>query len=95
MKRWIQARRTFGSVARLPCGAATPGRYLPVSTPWAMRRPHDLPHPQLLTGGNDLASITRHSIEYCGWLDTSWKPSSLASVTPARSCSAVHSETPM
>ena len=26
--------------------------------------------------------MTRHSMEYCGWLEISWKPSSLASAWP-------------
>ncbi len=45
--------------------------------------------------GTTRSSMTRHSIEYWGWLEISWMPSSRASWWPARSWSAFHSETPM
>ena len=41
------------------------------------------------------SSITRHSIEYCGWFEIREMPSSRASWWPARIWSAFHSETPM
>ena len=40
--------------------------------------------------------MTRHSIEYCGWLEIEPEsPSSCGARAPARIWSAVHSETPM
>ena len=85
----------FSSVAREPSGTGWPGRYLPVSTPCAIgdQTICDMPSSSLV--GITFSSITRHSAEYCGWFETSWKPSWVASACPSRSCSAVHSETPM
>ena len=85
----------FSSVARDPAGGGWPGRYLPVSTPCAIGDQTICDMPSSRHAGTTSASITRHSIEYCGWLDTRWMPSSRARPAPARICSAVHSDTPM
>jgi hypothetical protein len=69
-------RRPWSSVAREPSGGCWPGRYLPVSTPWAIGDQTIWPMPSSLAGGTTSASMTRHSIEYCGWLETSGMPSS-------------------
>ncbi len=45
--------------------------------------------------GTTSSSMTRQSMEYCGWEEMSWNPRSCASAWPARIWSAVHSETPM
>ena len=84
----------FRSVARDPSGGAWPGRYLPDSTPWAIGDHTICAEPLLRQAGTTSASMTRHSIEYCGWLDTNGIRSSRASAAPARISSAVHSETP-
>ena len=81
--------------AREPAGGCLPGSYLPVSTPCAIGEKTTWPKPSSIEVGTTSASMTRHSIEYCGWFDTSWKPSCDASSCPARICSAVHSLTPM
>ncbi len=45
--------------------------------------------------GMTSASIFRHSIEYCGWLEMIWsKPVAAAISTAAAICVASHSETP-
>ncbi len=83
------------SVARVPSGGAWPGWYLPVSTPCAIGDQTIWETPSSSLTGTTSDSMTRHSIEYCGWLEISWKPRSSARAWPARSCSAVHSLTPM
>ena len=45
--------------------------------------------------GTTSSSMTRHSIEYWGWLETKGIFSSFASSAPWRIWSAVHSLTPM
>ncbi len=66
--------------ARPPSGAGAPGLYLPVRMPWATgdQTTWETP-PSSREVGTTRSSITRHSIEYCGWFDTSWMPSSRAS----------------
>ena len=44
--------------------------------------------------GTTSPSMTRHTIEYCGWFETNGTRSSTASAWPARIWSAVHSDTP-
>lgn len=83
-----------GSVARLPLGGGWPGRYFPVSTPCAMGDQTICPRPALSLAGITSVSMTRHSIEYCGWLLTNGILSSRASAAPRVISSAVHSETP-
>ena len=78
-----------------PPAAAGPGRYLPVSTPCAIGVHTIWQSPSSSQVGTTSASMTRQSIEYCGWLDTSGIRSSLASAAAARISSARHSETPM
>ncbi len=85
----------FSSVAREPSGGCWPGRYLPLSTPWAIGDQTIWETPSSRLVGTTSSSMTRQSIEYCGWLEMSWKPISRLSCTPARICSAVHSLTPM
>ena len=66
-----------------------------MSTPCAIGDQTICERPSSRDVGTTSSSITRQSIEYCGWLEMSWKPSSLLSVTPSRIWSAVHSLTPM
>ena len=94
MNRLIMSAPPFSSVAREPAGGCWPGWYLPVSTPWAIGRPDDLATAELREVGTTSSSMTRQSMEYCGWLEISWKPSSLPA-WPSRIWSAVHSLTPM
>ncbi len=82
------------SVARLPSGGASPGRYFPVSTPWASGDQTIWLMPSSSHVGTTSASMTRHNSEYCGWLDTSGTLSSSASAAAERIWSAVHSDTP-
>ncbi len=46
-------------------------------------------YPSSADVGTTHSSITRHSIEYCGWFDTSWKPSSITSSAISNSSSGV------
>ena len=85
----------LSSVAREPSGGGSPGRYLPVRMPCATGDQTTCEMPSSCDAGTTSGSITRHSIEYCGWLEISWTPRSAASAWPCRSCSAVHSLTPM
>ena len=83
-------------MAREPAGGGWPGRYLPVSTPCAIGDQTIWPMPSSSQVGTTSASMTRHSIEYCGWLETSWIFSSRASsCAGADLVGAVHSDTPM
>ncbi len=95
MKRLIVCAPPFSSVAREPAGAGCPGRYLPESTPCAMGDHTIWETPASFEAGTTSSSMTRHSIEYWGCEEISWKPSCLASAAPSRIWSAVHSETPM
>jgi hypothetical protein len=85
----------FSSVARESFGGGSPGRYLPVSTPWATGDQQIWDTPSSVDVGTTHSSMTRYSIEYCGWFETSWKPRSFARAWPARICAASHSLTPM
>ena len=85
----------FSSVAREPSGGGWPGWYLPVSTPCAIGDHTIWPMPSSSQVGMTSASMTRHSIEYCGWFDTRWIFSSRASACAARISAARHSDTPM
>ena len=58
------------SVARDPAGGAAPGRYLPVSTPWAIGDQTIWPMPSCWLSGMTSDSITRQIMLYCGWLET-------------------------
>jgi len=84
----------FSSVARDPAGGGCPGRYLPVSTPCAIGDHTIWLIPSSSQVGTTSASMTRHNMEYCGWLETNGIFSSWASACAARICSARHSETP-
>ncbi len=95
MKRLIMSAPPFSSAAREPSGGCWPGWYLPVSTPCAMGLHTIWLTPSSSHVGTTSSSMTRHSMEYCGWLEMSWKPSCFARVTPSRIWSAVHSLTPM
>jgi hypothetical protein len=95
MNRAIMSAPPFSSVAREPAGGASPGRYLPVRTPCAIGDQTICPIPSSRQVGTTSASMTRHSMEYCGCDDTRCTPSSSASAWPARICAAVHSLTPM
>ena len=50
--------------------------------------------PSCSQAGTTSASMTRQSIEYCGWLEISGTRSSRASAAASVICRAVHSETP-
>ena len=94
-QRLMKLAPPFSSVARLPAGSSPPGRYLPVSTPCAIGDQTTCEMPSSSDVGTTSPSITRQSAEYSGWFEISCTPSSFASAAPARSWSAVHSETPM
>ena len=79
MKRLMKSAPLFSSVAREPAGSGWPGRYLPLSTPCAIGDQTICEMPSSSDAGTTLPSMTRHSIEYCGWFEMSWKPSSFAS----------------
>jgi hypothetical protein len=84
-----------GSVAREPGGGALPGRYLPVSTPWAIGENTICPMPSFSHSGITSDSMTRQIMLYCGWLDTMRsKPISSAIRSAAAISSARHSDTP-
>ena len=84
------------SVARDPAGTPWPGRYLPVSAPWAMGDQTIWPMPSLMHSGSTSDSITRHSMLYCGWLETMRsRPIWSAMASAAEISSARHSDTPM
>src|SRR5512133_2155613 len=53
----------FSSVARDPAGGSSPGRYFPVSRPWAMGEKTIWDMPSETHTGITSPSITRHSIE--------------------------------
>ena len=57
------------SVAREPVGGAAPGRYLPVSTPWAIGDQTIWPMPSRSHSGMTSDSMTRQIMLYCGWLE--------------------------
>jgi len=69
--RWIIRAPPLVSVARDPLGRSPPGRYLPVSTPCATGDQTIWETPSSRLAGITSASMTRHSIEYCGWLEIS------------------------
>ena len=95
MKRLIMSAPPFSSVAREPSGGVCPGTYLPVSTPCAIGLQTIWLMPSSSQVGTTSSSMTRQSIEYCGWLEISCTPRSFARAWPSRICSAVHSLTPM
>ena len=95
MNREMKPSPDFSSVAREPAGGGWPGRYLPESTPCAIGDQTICPMPSSSLAGTTSVSMTRQSIEYCGWLEISGMCSSRASGWAARSCGGVHSETPM
>ena len=82
MKRLIMSAPPFSSVAREPSGGGWPGLYLPLSTPCAIGDHTIWETPSSSEVGTTSSSMTRQSMEYCGWLEISWKPSSLASSRP-------------
>ena len=69
--------------------------YFPVSAPWPIGDHTICPMPSSSQAGTTSASMTRHSMLYCGWFETSGTCSSRASACAARISSARHSETPM
>ena len=66
-----------------------------MSTPWASGDQTIWERPSFSEVGTTSSSMTRQSIEYCGWLLISWTPRSRASAAPAAISSARHSLTPM
>ena len=96
MKPLIMFAPPFSSVAREPAGGGWPGRYLPVSTPCAIGDQTICEMPSSSQVGTTSASMTRHSIEYCGWLEISWMPQLPGQRVRRRgSARRVHSLTPM
>ena len=59
-------------VIRLPSGGGCPGRYFPVSAPCASGDHTICEIPFAAQSGITSRSGPRHSIEYCGWLDTNF-----------------------
>ena len=57
---------------RLPAGGGSPGLYLPVSTPCASGDQTICEIPCCAQSGMTSRSGPRHSIEYCGWLETNF-----------------------
>jgi hypothetical protein len=53
-------------------GGGAPGRYLPVSTPWASGDQTICEMPFAAQSGITSSSGSRHSSEYCGWLETNF-----------------------
>ena len=80
-------------MARESSGGASPGRYLPVSTPWASGDQTICEMPLRSHSGITSASGPRQSAEYCGWLDTNFATPGMSSA--AWICSAGHSLKPM
>ena len=76
MKRFILL-----DFARESGGGASPGLYLPVSTPWASGDQTTCEMPLRSHSGITSASGARYSAEYCGWLETNLS-------TPGRSSAA-------
>jgi hypothetical protein len=69
---------------------------LPVSTPCAIGDQTIWPMPSRSQSGTTSASMTRHSMEYCGWEETiRSKPISSAIFRAASISEAFHSDTPM
>ena len=81
--------------ARARRAAADPGGTCRSATPCAIGDQTTWPMPSSWEVGTTSASMTRQSMEYCGWLETSGIRSSRASAWPRRISSARHSETPM
>ena len=79
--------------ARESRGGGSPGGYLPVSTPCASGDHTICEIPSRSHSGITSASGARHSIEYCGWLET--QRSTPRSASDASICSAGHSLKPM
>ena len=73
----------LSSVAREPSGGFSPGLYLPVSAPCAIGDQTIWPTPSSVQVGTTSSSITRQSMLYCGWLETSGMCSSRASACAA------------
>jgi hypothetical protein len=79
-------------------GAAVGGRLLTgqvLRMPWASGDQTIWESPSFSEVGTTSSSITRQSIEYCGWLLIRWTFSSRARAAPAAICSPFHSLTPM
>ena len=86
-------RFIFRFAARESSGAFSPGRYLPVSTPWASGDHTICVMPFASQTGITSASGLRHSAEYCGWLETNF--ATPGSCSAASILSAGHSLNPM
>ena len=69
MNRRMKFAPPFSSVAREPAGGGWPGLYLPVSTPWAIGEKTTCETPSSFDVGTTSPSMTRHSMEYCGWFE--------------------------
>ena len=78
--------------ARESAGGSSPGRYLPVSTPWASGDQTICEIPFAALSGKTSASGACQSIEYCGCEET--KRSGPAISSAASICSGVHSLKP-
>ena len=71
--------------AREPAGTSSPGRYLPVSTPWASGDHTICEIPCCSHSGMTSASGARQSAEYCGWLETNFATPGSARASAIRS----------
>ncbi len=78
--------------ARESAGGASPGLYLPVSTPWASGDQTICEIPLAALSGKTSTSGACQSIEYCGCEET--KRSGPAISSAASICSVVHSLKP-
>ncbi len=78
-QRLIISEPPLSSVAREPSGGCSPGLYLPVSAPWAIGDQTIWPTPSSSQVGTTSSSMTRQSMLYWGWLETSEMCSSRAS----------------
>jgi hypothetical protein len=80
-------------LARVSSGGFSPGRYLPVSTPWASGDHTTCEMPLAAHSGITSASGARQSAEYCGWLETNFATPGSSSACRIRS--AGHSLKPI
>ena len=82
--------------ARESLGGGRSGSYLPLSTPWPSGDQTICEMPLAAHSGITSSSGSRHSSEYCGWLETNFvNPRSPQRSIAAWILSAGHSEKPM
>ncbi len=67
--------------ARESAGGCSPGRYLPVSTPWASGDQTIWEIPCSSQSRISSSSGLRQSSEYCGWLETNFSTPGISSAS--------------